>query len=156
MNVTIREATEFDTTPMLGLWHELMDYHQEFEPLFERREDAPKAWLKFVRENMDKDNALVLAAEWNDNLVGYCQALVTAYPPVFKREYFGELMDMVVTPDQRHQGVGTRLFATVKQWYQQQGIDRIEVRAHVHNPISIPFWEGLGFQPYLTTFAMEI
>ena len=97
MTVTIRQATEFDVSPMLSLWHELMTFHEQFDSLFKRRDEAPKNWLKFVRENIEKDNALVLLAEDQD-ILGYCQALITPYPPVFKRENYGELMDMVITP----------------------------------------------------------
>ena len=156
MAVIIREATEFDLTPMLGLWQELVTFHEQFEPLFVQRKDACRTWLKFVRENMDKDTALVLVAEQDGKIVGLSEALITPYPPVFERERYGELMGMVVAPQARRQGVGTLLFTEMKRWYQQQDIDRIEVRAHVHNPISQPFWEKQGFQPYLKTYALEI
>jgi GNAT superfamily N-acetyltransferase len=156
MSVIIRNATEFDASALLGLWNELMNFHEQLDPLFRQRENAHKAWLKFVRENIEKETALVVVAEQNKQLVGYSQALITPYPPVFKKECFGELLDMAVSPHVHRQGIGTLLFEKIRRWYRQQGIDRIEVRAHVRNPISNPFWSKLGFQRYLTTYAMEI
>ncbi len=152
----VRRATEKDLQPMIELWKGLMDFHATRDPIFIRGPDAEKNWESFVRKNMASDAAAVFVAEQDNRLVGYCMALISSYPPVLAVSTFGELMDLMVHPDYRRQGVGQELFAAAKAWYKERGIRRIEVRAAATNEISTAFWPKMGFQPYMKTLAMEM
>ena len=114
------------------------------------------AWLDFTRDNMAKDNALILVAEVDGQIVGHCQAFITPYPPVLHRTHYGELMELVVLPGFRRQGVGGRLLGRVKQWYKKNGITRMEARALACNRLSTGFYCKKGFKPYLETYALDL
>jgi ribosomal protein S18 acetylase RimI-like enzyme len=156
MTVKIREAIETDLCSIVELWKELMDFHKEIEPLFTRGNDVDQVFAEFVRENISKDDACVLVASDGNKIIGYCQNLIEAYPPVLAIKNYGQIMDFAVASKYRRRGIGEKMLTAAKDWYQTKGITRIEVRFTISNEISSKFWPKMGFTPYLKTAYVEI
>ena len=156
MKVTIRNANEKDLPSVIKIWKEFIDFHKEKDRLLTRRADGHEYFAKFFRENIEKETALVLVAETEGKVVGYCQNLIEVFPPVLVTEKYGNVMDMAVTEKYRSQGIGEKFFNEAKKWFKEKGIERLEVRVLVANEIATSFWRKIGFKPYLETVYMEI
>jgi GNAT superfamily N-acetyltransferase len=52
----------------------------------------------------------------------------------------------VERPSWRH-GVGTELMLAAEQWGRQKGAELAVVDTYVDSPVSVPFYERLGYQP---------
>lgn len=155
-DVLVRQATEQDIPCIVELGMELLDYHRELDPFFSRKADAEKSYAEFVKGNIASEDACVVVAQVGAEIVGYCQARVSKYPPVMEVERFAEILDCFVREHLRSQGIGRRLAGCVRDWCRSKELERIEVRHSTKNPGAGNFWKKMGFEPYLKTLFMEI
>ncbi len=93
--------------------------------------------------------ALVKIAEINGTIVGYMMGFITKNVPVYETEKIGEISDAYISPSYRKQGLGKRLFESLRDWFEEQGINQVEVSASARNIGSNQFWEKMGFRPYM-------
>ncbi len=138
-------------------WKELMDYHRDLDPAFTRRADGHIRFARFVAGCIDADEFVVLVAvDRDEEVLGYVLAKEERYPPVFERSRHASLFDMAVHPDHRGEGIGSRLLVSVEEWARSRGLDRMELRVSVHNPMGRAFWAGRGYEDYLAVAAKEL
>lgn len=149
-------ATDRHIPGIVARWKELMDYHRRLDPAFTRRPDGHRRFAHFLVECLDNDIFVVLVAVEDEEVLGYALAKEERYPPVFERSRHGSLFDMAVHPDRQRQGIGSALLAAVEQWTLDRGIDRLELRVSVHNPVGREFWARHGFEDYLVVAAKEL
>jgi ribosomal protein S18 acetylase RimI-like enzyme len=152
----IRKATQDDTGAIVELWKELMDFHKERDRRFTRSADGHKRFTEFVSGRLAHEASCVLVAEQQDEVVGYCLAAISKYPPVYEHQEYGAIFDLAVTENCRRQGIGQALVETALQWFSEQEISRVEVRVATANKISTAFWKEMGFVPYLEVVYKEI
>ena len=155
-NYVIRKATTCDVLSIVKLWEELMDFHKERDAHYKRSKGSNEAFQKFVADNIQEEKAIVIVAEHGGSLVGYCQAMVAKYPPVFENQEYGSILDLAVSESYRRKGVGEKVVLKVARWFKKQGIKRIEVRFLAANEVSSEFWPKMGFKTYLHTAFLEI
>ncbi len=152
----IRPATRRDIPAIVGLWEELMDFHQALDPFFTRSVQGSNIFARFIEENIRNDAACVLVAVVDGKIVGYCQGILDRHPPALAESDFGQIFDFGVTADYRRAGIGEQMFQTLYGWFRREGIRRIEVRHSTFNEIASRFWPKMGFQPYLQTLFLEL
>jgi ribosomal protein S18 acetylase RimI-like enzyme len=152
----IRKATQDDTGAIVELWNELMDFHKKQDRRFTRSADGHKRFAEFVSGRIAHETSCVLIAEQQDEIVGYCLAAISKYPPVYEHQEYGMIFDLAVTENFRRQGIGQTLVETALQWFSEQKISRVEVRVATANEISTAFWKEMGFVPYLEVVYKEI
>ncbi|MCU0913917.1 MAG: GNAT family N-acetyltransferase [Planctomycetes bacterium] len=152
----IRPATRRDIPAVVALWEELMDFHQVRDPFFTRSPNGRNICAGFLEENIRNDNACVLVAVVDDQVVGYCQGMLDRHPPALAAADFGQVFDFGVTADYRRRGIGEQLFRQLCDWFRREGIRRVEVRHSTCNEIAARFWPKMGFQPYLQTLFLEL
>jgi len=152
----IRPATRRDIPGIVRLWEELMDYHRAIDPFYTRARNGADLFRRFAEQNIDDDAACVLVAVEEDGIVGYCQGLLDHHPPALAEPEYGQILDFMVTASQRHTGIGSQMFETLREWFRKQGIRRIEVRHSTFNKAAGQFWPKMGFRPYLQTLFMEL
>ena len=87
----------------------------------------------------------------NDEIVGFLFAERKQYPPCFVKRDHGLISDLAVTADRRRRGIGAALLAEGMAWFASQGLETVEARVLMANPISTSFWQKMGFSPYLQT-----
>ena len=66
------------------------------------------------------------------------------------------MLDLFVYQEFRRQGIGKRLVKSSLEWFQKQGILRVEVNVARQNPVGQDFWKSIGFQPYLHVFTYQL
>lgn len=151
----IRSAIRRDVPAIVRLWEELMEFHRERDPFFTPARNGADLFTRFVEQNLDSDAACVLVAVAEDGIVGYCQGVLDHHPPALAEPNYGQVLDFMVTASHRNTGIGSRMFETLRGWFRNEGVRRIEVRHSTSNEIAAHFWPKLGFKPYLRTLFME-
>ncbi|MFB0563558.1 MAG: GNAT family N-acetyltransferase [Candidatus Lokiarchaeia archaeon] len=145
----IVRATFSHVSGIVELWKELMDFHKNIDSFFSRREDGHINFEKYVKELIESDDSLVLAALDEGHVVAYSISQISEYPPVFQIEKYGHIWDMAVKSDYRRKGIGGRMLAKILEWFEQRKINRIELRVVPKNQIGYSFWKKQGFKDYL-------
>jgi GNAT superfamily N-acetyltransferase len=154
--VNIREAAEGDVAAMVGLWNEMMDFHQELDQIFPRTDKNNEGWIEFIRDHLSKEESCVLVAEQNGQIVGHSLAFISEFPPVISIKEYGIFQELAVTAGCRRSGIGKGLFNETLNWFRKHGIKHVEVQVSIFNELSMTFWRKMGFRPYLETLCMEI
>lgn len=67
------------------------------------------------------------------------------------REWYLGLM--VLTPEQRGRGTGTRLLGALLQWLRAQGVEYLRLAASEENEAGRRFWTRMGFEPVKQVIA---
>ncbi|MCP4611537.1 MAG: GNAT family N-acetyltransferase [Planctomycetes bacterium] len=154
--VVIRKAVVEDVSSIIELWKELMDFHKERDRIFSRSATGHERFSEYLITNIQSDMSCVFVAADGKDLVGYCMAKISKYPPVLEQQAYGEIDSIAVTENYRRSRIGKRLLNEIREWYSEEGISRIEARVSKYNKAGIEFWAEMGFTPYLETVFMEV
>jgi ribosomal protein S18 acetylase RimI-like enzyme len=153
--MNIQPADESVIPTIVSLWREMMELHLRIDPFFKISSEAPANFEKFVREQIASEDAQILVAIEDGSVLGYCNAQISKYPPVFERLDYGFITDLVVTVSQRRKGIGKQLLLETMNWFQTKGIDRIELRVSPGNEVGYSFWKKHGFKDYVHVLYKE-
>jgi ribosomal protein S18 acetylase RimI-like enzyme len=149
----IREATAEDINAMVELWQEFMDFHRSRDNHFSRTPDGHERWTEFATKNMAKDDWLVIVAEVDGTVAGYCMATILDNPPVIPTRQYGYIQEVAVASGNRRSGIATALFKHAEQWLLSKGMTRIELDVSATNEVSTAFWRHIGFGDYIERLA---
>ncbi len=141
--VTIRHAREADIPSVVRLQHQMMDYHEALDPRFAHRDDVSEGFAKWVGELIAKDDAAVIVAETDGQVVGYTIGLHQQSPALDPPDH-GFVSDICVEAECRQRGVGAALFAKLKEWFRSRGLTVAWANVACENPVSQRFWRGQG------------
>lgn len=154
-NLKIRKATSADLPAIVKLWKDLMDFHCNLDPFFSRSQDGHENFLKWVEKEMESDSAELFVADSSGKILGYIKIEISNYPPVFELKKYGMISDAAVATKYRRKGIGEALYQQAMDWFENKGIERIELRVANVNPVAQGFWRKMGFIPYMTTMFKE-
>ena len=135
MEVTIRQATIFDSAYILNLIQELADYEKEPESV--------KLNISDIERHGFGENPLFrcLVAEFKNKVIGmalYYPRYSTWKGPTFHLE------DLIVTKSYKGQGFGTKLYSEFIKIAYELGVERIEWNVLDWNTPAIEFYEKSG------------
>jgi ribosomal protein S18 acetylase RimI-like enzyme len=154
--LVIRKATIKDLESIGILWMEFMDFHKKRDPIFTRSANGHEHFKEFIAGHLEKESSLVLVAEKDGALLGYCLAMLSKNPPVFENRDYGSVYDLAVTGKCRRAWIGEKMYKTAESWFSERGVHRIELRVAVLNETATAFWRKMGFQPHVETVFKNI
>jgi len=146
--ILVRPARAGDLARLAELWKELVEYHLAIDDFFQSVPDGHLNYLQFLSRYLNEKNGVVMVAEVNGKVIGFCLARLADTPPPMQSRACGEILDAVVAVDYRRQGIGEQLIAAVKQWFTVRDVTRLHVNVMSHNPIGVAFWRKMGFGPF--------
>ncbi len=132
-----------------SVWREFMDYHKKIDPFFSSARDAKKHFQKYLLEQIDKDDAHVLAVLIKKEVIAYSISRIEKHPPVFKEPDYGLISELAVLDAYQRQGVGEKMLDIVFEWFEANNISRIELKVASDNEVAYSFWEKHGFMDYM-------
>lgn len=156
MEITIRKATIKDMPSVLKLWTKLMEFHRKLSKNFEPADDAEKAWESFAKEQLDEQDSLLMVAEVSGNIIGFTLVSIQSNIPVFKIKRYGVIYDFFVDEAFRRRGIGRKLFDFAREWFEQKGVEHLQLSVVHHNPVGQEFWRAMGFTDYLDRLSRGI
>ncbi len=149
MHVTIRPAREQDIAALTSLWEEMMRFHAQHDERLQWDPTQTASWQEYMRHLINQEDARVLVAEADHQIVGYIVGYVRANPPVRLPPHYGYVSDICVAATARRQGIGRALFEHLTAWFREQGLDHVELLVAARNPVSQAFWRSLGCEDYM-------
>lgn len=151
----IRRAQQSDIEPLVAIWRQFHDFHAAREPHLAACPGAEQSYAEFIAGSLASEQALVLLAEQEAGVIGYCHAMIRMRPPVVADRRFGQILDLAVLEGWRRRGTGQKLVEQTMEWFKIQGTKRVEVCAMLSNEISVNFWRKAGFGDYVLTLCKE-
>lgn len=154
--IVIRSAGENDTNAIANLWAEAVDYSLKFDPYYARNTDSKENFEKFIVAYLRREDADVILAKMDTNVIGYCLVVELERPPLTLNRKYGVVYDMAVTQNLRRCGIGTQLFDRAKNWFKNRGVRRIELNVLKANQSAVRFWKRMGFNPHIELLTQDI
>ena len=141
----VRQATPADVPELIALFQELDRLQRDwrvFTPLPGFYDEVGEKY----REAMDSDDAIVLVAEDDGEIVGMAYAEIQI-PSRFSDERALEVSGVVVRTGYRGRGVGRALAEEAGRFAVGRGVPYVELKSFWPNEQSMAFWRALGFHP---------
>ena len=139
-------AAERHIPAIIELWKEFMDFHKDFDSRFPMRKNAHLSFDNHLRELMTSENNVVYVALDRNRVVGFATCTVNRYAPIWERDKYGSIDSLAVESSYRGRGIGEQMLTKIYEWFDTQGIDRIEVALAVKNKVAQSFWRKHGFR----------
>jgi len=152
----IISAAESHIPEMIELWEEFMDYHEELDSYYATRDDRCVSFERFLRGNIESEDAQVLVAVERGKVVGHSIAMIKKRAPVFKQETCGFISDLAVNSDYRGKRIGSGILSKIFGWFKSRNIRRIELSVVVKNKAGYAFWKKHGFRDYMHEMYCDI
>lgn len=104
----------------------------------------------FIYDIWEFDNSDVIAAVRDDVICGFaCVEYITEPLSAFQwKRSFYHVSEFCVDSEYRRQGIGTELFAFIREHARSMGLDKIELDVWEFNDTALKFYESLGFRTY--------
>lgn len=163
--VAIRPARESDAAALAEIHSECCRYYAEMDPdAFQvPNEDGLVEWFASFLRQPPKENELSLVAELDGHVVGSLEARLEEPMETADRQMLRELGEtrlfvnaMGVHPAHWRSGVGTALMHTAEEWAKQRGATRSGLDTYMDSPVSVPFYEKLGYERHSINFRRRL
>lgn len=141
-------AGEQHVEAIVRLWEQLAALHAVLDPFYATCEGAAGNFETHLRQAIAAEDFLVLACISEGTVAGYALSSVEQHPPVVECRMFGHIDDLVVDVAFRRRGAGTLLVSWTIEWFEQRGIDRIELEVAETNGPGLAFWRTIGFTDF--------
>jgi ribosomal protein S18 acetylase RimI-like enzyme len=151
----IRLATRTDLDAIEALWREMMDFQAACDDYFIMSPQAEVRHQVYMSGLIQDDDQRVFVTDYDGQLLGFLNAEINAFPPIYPHQNYGHIDSLLVTKSDRHKGVERRLMEAALAWFHENGLHRVECAVAVENPLSQGFWKGLRLRPFIETHVLE-
>ncbi len=155
--ITIRRAARTDLDALGKLGALLLRTHYEFD---RQRFMAPgdqteQGYGWFLGTQLKEDDAAVLVAERDGEVVGYVYASLEPASWKELREPAGFIHDVAVDERGRRGGVATALVGAAVEWLRSRGAPRVVLWTAERNDAAQRLFAGLGFRRTMIEMTLE-
>ncbi len=137
MNTEVSLATIDDIESLSSLLTVLFEQDIEFEP----NDKKQKSGLTKIIDNPDVGEILIIKSE--NRIIGMVSLLFSISTVLGGK--VAVLEDMVIHPDFRKKGHGTKLLNSAIDWAKENGILRITLLTDFDNEVAINYYKNNGF-----------
>lgn len=148
MSFTVRRAVAADIDELTRLREERITVYLKSDIRLTRNAAESQLWRAGVLDWMKRDDAAIMVADRDGQLIGYVIGWVWENPPIFELRRMGLVAEMSVDGHCKQGGVGTALFKNLQDWFRAHELRHIEVRIPRQQPIEQAFWRAIGAKPY--------
>jgi GNAT superfamily N-acetyltransferase len=134
--LTIRQATIQDLSKLVPIFDDYREY-------FGQQKD-PAAVDQFLFEKFEHLESVIFIAQLEDEVVGFAQLYPVYSSLTLQRVWL--LNDFFIAEEFRGNGIGTKLFAKVKEFTLLTKSKGIELSVEHSNKKAWVFWEKQGFK----------
>jgi len=148
MEVSIREANQEDYEGLCEVFAEVDALHREALPHVFRQPDEPARTKEFISGIVADEDAALLVAENDGEIVGLVQILIREAPdiPIMVPRRYGVIDNLAVKKGVRRSGVGRALIERAHRWAWDKGATQVELYVWEFNKEAITFYEKLGYR----------
>lgn len=148
MNAIIRQAAAQDIPSLQTLFTEVDNYHADHVPAFFRHVDTPTRPNGIIAQWLDVNDAAILVAEVNGDVVGLVHVTAREAPehPVLQPRRFAHVSDMIVHESFRGKGIGNLLLDAAENWAREMGLAEIELSVWAFNESAVALYRKSEFE----------
>jgi ribosomal protein S18 acetylase RimI-like enzyme len=148
-SIEIELARPEDVERISELWGDLAGLHESLDPAFTPADTWQDGYAQYLTGLLGRDDARVLVARRNGDIVAYGIARVTLLPPFFLERRRGFIQDVYTVKGYRRRGIGRKLANALLHWLREVGMETAELTVASGNLPGIHFWRNLGFEVYM-------
>jgi GNAT superfamily N-acetyltransferase len=134
----------------------MMEFHSVYDPRFRFAPAAQRELERHLVETTRSRDARILLAEADGRVIGYVLGEVHKRKPLYPMGCYGFISDISITEAWRRRGVGRTLVENLVEWFRMKGVTAIELFVAEANPISMAFWDSMGFGEFLRLRRREL
>ncbi len=155
---TIRPAEPRDAQALGRFGAMLMRTHYTFDPqrFLAVSGGAESGYASFLRSQLADEDALVLVAELEGQVVGYVFAGLEPLSWKELRGPAGFVHDLLVLDEARHSGAGTALMNAAIEWLRGRGAPRVMLWTAEQNADAQRLFARLGFRRTMIEMTREL
>ena len=157
-SVLIRRAEPRDVSALGRFGGALVRAHHAFDScrFLVPGPGLEEGYARFLGTQLAEKDVAIFVAERAGAIVGYVYAGVEPRSWKELRDVAGFLHDVVVDPDARRSGVGTRLIETAAAWLASRGVARVMLWTAAKNKEAQRLFEHLGFRRTMIEMTREV
>lgn len=129
-----------------AVWKEYLRVNSDAEPLWNPGQNAATDFMNELKKHLGSNDALVLVAVEQEQVVGFSIAEIDSEPPVFKLEKWGTITDIGIKKEYRRGSIGKKLVDETMKWFREKGITLVQIYALTNNSLAMSFWPKQGFR----------
>lgn len=152
----IRPAQQKDIAQIGELYYELFDQMQKYEPEYMKSSHPDQEFLQSIigQEN----NFVAFVYETDSEINGFVIAQMQDSPKddCFVPQKCVYLMDIIVAPHKRGQGVGRALMQEIEKWAKEKGVDYLELNVLTTNEAAIQLYTKEGYTSFSKSMRKRI
>ena len=156
--MVIRKAERADRDALGRLGALLMDVHYNFDRrrFLDPGADASAGYARFLLSQLNDPDAIILVAENEGAVVGYCYAGIEPLSWKELRDEAGFIHDLALDPAARRQGAGRALVDAAIDWFRGRGLARVMLWTSTQNLAARELFLGAGFRPTMTEMTLDL
>lgn len=152
MTIEIRKAIETEISTLLSFEKGIVEVERPFDSTLKDGEIHYYDLLELIKS----ENAEVLVAVVNGEIIGSGYAKIVAAKPYEKFEEYAHLGFMYVKPAFRGEGVNKKILQQLIEWAKGKHITQARLEVYNENTIAKNSYLKAGFKPSLLEMRMEI
>jgi ribosomal protein S18 acetylase RimI-like enzyme len=154
----IRRAAAADAPTLGRLGATLMRLHHSFDSarFMAAPANAENGYAQFLTSQLEEPDVLVLVAEKEGRVVGYCYAALEPRSWKELRDAAGFIHDVIVDESCRGAGVGSALMKATMHWMKERRTRRVVLSTAQANPAAQRLFAQLGFRPTMIEMTREL
>jgi ribosomal protein S18 acetylase RimI-like enzyme len=158
MPITIRPARPEDAPALGRMGAALVRLHHAYDPerFLTPEEDLESGYRWWLSRELKREGAVVLVAEREGVVVGYCYATVEGRDWNALRDEHGELHDLWVEEAARGSGVGARLAEEMVRRLRARGVPRVMLMTASRNEAAQRLFARLGWRTTMVEMTREV
>ena len=147
MQINVRVATIEDLEKITHFNQSLFTYEHQYSTSYNQGWPASSDGQAFFAKRLNQIGGFVLAAEIEDQMVGYLAIGIKMY--AFRTDNpMAEIENMFVEHDYQRRGVGSQLMEEAERMCLEKGVKRIKVETLDRNIPSLNFYNKHGFSAH--------
>jgi GNAT superfamily N-acetyltransferase len=144
----IRKAVSGDLDGLHLVFSQADRMHREAHPEIFQEADDPNDTKDFLLESLRSQNAVVLVADMDGEIIAALMAWVRQASEIailVPRTYLS-VDNLVVDEGYRQQGIGQALMHSIHNWAQANGIKEVQLTVWDFNHNAMNFYRDLGYE----------
>ena len=156
--LAVRSATTADLPALGRLGALLVRTHHELDsaPPLAASPRTEQGYASWLGSQLANPQVIILAAEQNDDVLGYSYSEIEGPDYMSLRGSAGVLHDIVVDPAQRRNGVGRKLLEATLKALAQRGAPQVVLWTAALNEVAQRLFASAGFRPTMVEMTRAI
>ncbi len=142
------------------LWLALRDHHASITQHWGALRPPEDSWARRRKNYVDilDEGGVLFIAQEDGAVVGHaiCEVEQGGSPTWEWPQSFMAIVDLVVLPDSRGQGVGEALMRAVEDEARERGVAALDLMVAAPNEVARRFYERIGFRADLLTYRKPL